>query len=79
MPKDHNTVTPMRLEPAAPLSQVKHTTTEPLRTYFVAMVACSFYGLEPFEQFLKTAYYREHQCEIILKLDQQKMLFKDCS
>ena len=28
----HNTVTPMRLEPAAPWSQVKHSTTEPLRS-----------------------------------------------
>ena len=26
----HNTVTPMRLEPAAPQSQVKHLATEPL-------------------------------------------------
>ena len=26
----HNTVTPVRLEPAAPLSRVKHSTTEPL-------------------------------------------------
>ena len=28
----HNTVTLVRLEPAAPQSQVKHTTTEPLRS-----------------------------------------------
>ena len=28
--KDHNAVTPVRLEPAAPRSQVKHSTTEPL-------------------------------------------------
>ena len=28
----HNTVLPMRLEPATPLSQVKHSTTEPLRS-----------------------------------------------
>ena len=26
----HNTVKPVRLEPVAPLSQVKHSTTEPL-------------------------------------------------
>ena len=26
----HNTVTPVRLKPAAPRSRVKHTTTEPL-------------------------------------------------
>ena len=30
MLKDHNTVTPLRLELAAPLSQVKHSTTDPL-------------------------------------------------
>ena len=28
--KDHNAVTQVRLEPAAPLSQTKHFTTEPL-------------------------------------------------
>ena len=28
----HNAVTPVRLEPAAPLSRVKHSTTEPLRS-----------------------------------------------
>ena len=27
----HNAVTPVILEPAAPLSRVKHSTTEPLR------------------------------------------------
>ena len=30
--KDHNAVTPVRLEPAAPRSRVKHSTTEPLRS-----------------------------------------------
>ena len=30
--KDHNAVTPVRLEPAALQSQVKHSTTEPLRS-----------------------------------------------
>ena len=28
--KDHNSVTPVRLEPAAPRSRGKHSTTEPL-------------------------------------------------
>ena len=28
--KDHNAVTPVRLEPATPRSRVKHSTTEPL-------------------------------------------------
>ena len=30
--KDHNTLTPVRLEPAASRSQVKHSTTEPLHS-----------------------------------------------
>ena len=30
--KDHNIVTAVRLEPAAPRSRVKHSTTEPLRS-----------------------------------------------
>ena len=31
--KDHNAVTPVRLEPAASRSRVKHSTTEPLRSH----------------------------------------------
>ena len=33
MLKDHNAVTPVRLEPAALRSRVKHSTTEPLRSH----------------------------------------------
>ena len=33
MLKDHNAVTQVRLEPAAPLSRVKHSTNEPLRSH----------------------------------------------
>ena len=29
----HNTVPPVKLEPAFPQSQVKHSTTEPLRSF----------------------------------------------
>ena len=32
--KDHNAVTPVRLEPATLRSRVKHSTTEPLRSLF---------------------------------------------
>ena len=32
--KDHNAVTPVRFEPAAPRSRVKHSTTEQLRPHF---------------------------------------------
>ena len=32
MLKDHNAVTPVRLEPADPRSRVKHPTTEPMRS-----------------------------------------------
>ena len=32
MLKDHNAVTPVRLEPVALRSRVKHSTTEPLRS-----------------------------------------------
>ena len=31
----HNTVVTVRLEPAAPWSQVKHSTTEPLRSHML--------------------------------------------
>ena len=36
--KDHNAVMPVRLEPAAPWSRVKHSTTEPLRSPFYNLV-----------------------------------------
>ena len=32
--KDHNAVKPVRLEPGAPRSRVKHSTTEQLRSHF---------------------------------------------
>ena len=32
-----NAVTPMRLEPVAPPSRVKHSTTEPLRSLFYVL------------------------------------------
>ena len=35
---DHNAVTPVRLEPAALRSRVKHSTTEPLRSLIVELV-----------------------------------------
>ena len=34
----HNTVTTVRLKPAAPRSQVKHSTTEPLPSPLTTMV-----------------------------------------
>ena len=37
MLKDHNSVTPVRLEPAAPRSRVKHSTTEPLLSLLTTM------------------------------------------
>ena len=33
--KNHNAVTPVRLEPAAPRSRFKHSTTEPLRSLYL--------------------------------------------
>ena len=33
----HNTVTPVRLVPAAPLSRVKHSTTEPLGSLYIVL------------------------------------------
>ena len=35
----HNALTPVRLEPAAPRSRVKHSTTEPLRSQFNTAVS----------------------------------------
>ena len=35
--KDHKVVTPVRLEPTAPQSQVKHSTTEPLRSLMLIL------------------------------------------
>ena len=40
MLKDHNTMTPVRLESAAPWSRVKHSTSEPLRSLEILHVYC---------------------------------------
>ena len=48
--KDHNAVTPVRLEPPASRSQVKHFTTEPLRSLFTLDSAVNC--LAPTEAFL---------------------------
>ena len=37
LPKDHNAVTPLRLEPTAPRSRVKHSTTEPMDSLFLGV------------------------------------------
>ena len=43
MLKGHNAVTPVRLEPAASRSRVKHSTTEPLRSpYFLIYYFATF-------------------------------------
>ena len=57
--KDHNTVTPVRLKPAASRSRVKHSTTEPLRslnkmTKFVRVHVSSFYWSRDTRQILFT-------------------------
>ena len=36
----HNTVTPVRLQPATPRSRVKHCTTEPMRFLTLACIRC---------------------------------------
>ena len=40
----HTTVTPVRLEPAAPRSRVKHSTTEPLRSHNLYMFTTQKYS-----------------------------------
>ena len=39
LPKDHNAVTPLRLELAASQSRVKHSTTEPLRSLKIQCIS----------------------------------------
>ena len=41
MLKDHNAVTPVRLEPAAHRSRVKHSTNEALRSYVLGYIVDS--------------------------------------
>ena len=38
--KDHNAVTPVRLDPVASRSRVKHSTTEPLRSLRRTYICC---------------------------------------
>ena len=44
--KDHNAVTPVRLELAAPRSRVKHSTTEPL-SFFLSLLVRSYMSITP--------------------------------
>ena len=52
--KDHNAVTPVRLEPAAPRSRVKHSTTGPLR---------SLLRYQRYFHFLRYVWSAEHSCK----------------
>ena len=45
----HNPVMPMRLEPVAPRSRVKHSTTEPLRSLGETSIFCVL-SLKSFRQ-----------------------------
>ena len=45
---DHNTVTSVRLEPAAPRSRVKRSTSEPLRSLIASLIHAQL--LTPAEQ-----------------------------
>ena len=54
-------MTPVRLEPAALRSRVKHSTTEPLRSHICEVMMCSMQGvikrsLEEFVYFLMKYY-----------------------
>ena len=53
----HNTVTPVRLDSVAPLSRVKHSTTEPQCSQIVYSKTCVKWQLSKTENwFLKTNY-----------------------
>ena len=45
-------MTPVRLEPAAPWSRVKHSTTEPLRSHNIGYYAYFIIGHTPADQLL---------------------------
>ena len=47
--KDHNAVTPVRLEPAAFRSRVKHSTTETLRSLDTTWLCCGFQMFLPWK------------------------------
>ena len=48
--KDHNAVTPVRLEPAAPRPRVKHSTTEPLRSLNHSKWRCVLLRLKKYHE-----------------------------
>ena len=47
--RGHNTVTPVRLEPEAPRSPVKHSTTEPRRSLYECLVCIILKCFQGFE------------------------------
>ena len=62
-------MTPLRLEPAAPRSRVKHSTTEPLRSRYVSVVCllfcfflfCFFFKIK----LLKKLFQEYHQLQTV--------------
>ena len=57
--KDHNAVTPVRLEPAALRSRVKHSTTEPLRSQ---ICICDYFLLLKEKSILVDEISLAHKC-----------------
>ena len=57
-----NAMTPVRLEPAAPLSRVKHSTTEPLRSQVVEIIYCEFENF--LENFIFANSINRHFCDV---------------
>ena len=79
----HNTVTPVRLKPAAPQSLVKHSTTKPLLEFGLVVQEMSFEDISYLElkrPFCSAGrnhlcdfgrrYYVEQFCKSFLNLDQ---------
>ena len=55
--KDHNAVTPVWLEPAAPRSRVKHSTTEPLRSLTLGNIGVNSWTTSIKPHLTKTSTY----------------------
>ena len=75
MLKDHNAVTPVKLKPADPRSQVKNSTTEPLRKgilhSYMMQNGSGNYDIDPF---LASADYHPLQPPISLEKQQPSLV-----
>ena len=71
--KDYNAATLVRLEPAAPRSRVKHSTTEPLRSLVCIKLGYYSFQIASNKRADQTARIRRLVCDIVVRMQQNQV------